>query len=357
MVCQKKYPCRRKGTGSCNNAVFKFDLSPSDIKIGLDAICNNQKVTFKNSSVNALNFTWDFGDGTTIFTEGNENIFHEYTKTGEYKIRLTAESKIACSKLLKDSVTIFVTTNVDAEGFFDTICEPSTLDPQLYNNTNSLSFNWINAKNNEVSNRTIANPMVNVRETKNFLIQITDTFGCQKIDTFSVTLPEIDLKINQSLEQSCGNTYVGKASYDNQVTVSNTTTEAKYSWSLPNGDQYNIKDIPTTYFKEPDTTNLYFKVEVGQCVKDTNFTIAFQKITYPNIFTPNGDGKNDRYVIDGLNSDNWKISIVNRWGKEVYKNENYQNDYDARDLRVGTYFYLIESPDKTQCKGWIQIQK
>jgi gliding motility-associated-like protein/uncharacterized repeat protein (TIGR01451 family) len=62
----------------------------------------------------------------------------------------------------------------------------------------------------------------------------------------------------------------------------------------------------------------------------------------PNVFTPNGDGVNDTFVIPGLDtySEN-EITIINRWGNDVYEKKNYQNDWTGNGLLEGTYFYVL----------------
>src|SRR5690606_6453284 len=51
-------------------------------------------------------------------------------------------------------------------------------------------------------------------------------------------------------------------------------------------------------------------------------------IFIPNVFSPNGDGKNDVFFIRNLPLESTKNSLVitNRWGKEVYVSEDYKND-------------------------------
>ncbi|MBB2151224.1 T9SS type B sorting domain-containing protein [Pedobacter gandavensis] len=63
----------------------------------------------------------------------------------------------------------------------------------------------------------------------------------------------------------------------------------------------------------------------------------------PNVFTPNGDGKNDAFVITGLERypEN-ELSIFNRWGSAVMEKKPYKNDWDGSQLTEGTYFYLIK---------------
>ena len=60
---------------------------------------------------------------------------------------------------------------------------------------------------------------------------------------------------------------------------------------------------------------------------------------------------------------NSKISIFNRWGDEVFHDENYQNDwtgmYKGENLPAGTYFYVLRVNDglDTELKGYIFIQR
>jgi len=84
-------------------------------------------------------------------------------------------------------------------------------------------------------------------------------------------------------------------------------------------------------------------------------------ITTPNIFTPNGDGKNDFFEVKGINGyPGSRLLIFNRWGNEVYRSENYTNNWDGSGLADGTYFYLLEiktTTGRTAQKGWIYLNR
>lgn len=74
----------------------------------------------------------------------------------------------------------------------------------------------------------------------------------------------------------------------------------------------------------------------------TKLSMSETDLFVPNLFTPNGDGNNDVFEIRGLglfysNS----LVIVNRWGNEVYKSNNYQNNWTGEGLNEGTYFYKL----------------
>ena len=80
----------------------------------------------------------------------------------------------------------------------------------------------------------------------------------------------------------------------------------------------------------------------------------------PNVITPNNDGFNDRFEIKGLNKfQSNKITIFNRWGDTLLETESYGNDWEAKDLVAGTYFYILEVVEIDgsiqSFKGWIQV--
>ncbi|WP_240625480.1 gliding motility-associated C-terminal domain-containing protein [Spirosoma pollinicola] len=78
----------------------------------------------------------------------------------------------------------------------------------------------------------------------------------------------------------------------------------------------------------------------------------------PEGFSPNGDGINDKFVIQRLPVDlTAQIEVYNRWGHLVYRNPNYKNDWDGtinqgvsvnvakEGLPDGTYYYQIRLSD------------
>ncbi|NQX42924.1 DUF11 domain-containing protein [Pedobacter steynii] len=101
-------------------------------------------------------------------------------------------------------------------------------------------------------------------------------------------------------------------------------------------------------------------VEVSSNTVST--TVDNADFIIPNIITPNGDGSNDTFKIKGLeNYPGTQVTIFNRWGNEVYRSANYQNDWDGSQLNEGTYYYLILRKEKsgstTAFKGWMFIKR
>jgi hypothetical protein len=52
-----------------------------------------------------------------------------------------------------------------------------------------------------------------------------------------------------------------------------------------------------------------------------------------------------------------KLTIYNRWGQLIYKNEEYQNTWPASAVDAGVYYYSVDVKDETYCKGWINVLK
>ncbi|MDN3587077.1 gliding motility-associated C-terminal domain-containing protein [Pedobacter aquatilis] len=124
--------------------------------------------------------------------------------------------------------------------------------------------------------------------------------------------------------------------------------------------------------------NLYFDFSIGEMVLVETFqsngislTQGFLQpiiisqnandlIVVNNFLTPNGDGKNDFFVVKGLEKYlNNKIKIVDRAGRVIYSASNYQNDWDGyfngKPLAEDTYYYIIDLDNAGTAKGFISI--
>jgi len=91
--------------------------------------------------------------------------------------------------------------------------------------------------------------------------------------------------------------------------------------------------------------------------------VASRELLIPNIFTPNGDGINDKFEIKGIEYyDHPIMKICNRWGDEVYINTNYQRDtfWDGNGLNEGTYYFWLVLKYKGKDiihKGWVLLKR
>jgi gliding motility-associated-like protein len=94
-------------------------------------------------------------------------------------------------------------------------------------------------------------------------------------------------------------------------------------------------------------------------------TIPDENFAFYNGFSPNGDGINDWWDIPVLsyhliNS----VEIINRWGDDVWKRDNYDNknvvfrgqNMNGNDLPDGTYYYIINY-GSIEKRGWVFIKR
>jgi gliding motility-associated-like protein/uncharacterized repeat protein (TIGR01451 family) len=118
----------------------------------------------------------------------------------------------------------------------------------------------------------------------------------------------------------------------------------------------------------PDTNNNGVWNEVADNVP-TLISIPNNSLFIPQGFSPDGDGKNDLFVIKGLSSTvETNFTVYNRWGNKVYAKDNYDNTWNGypnvtgtlgtNRLPAGTYYYILEFKDGTTkpMVGFIVIQ-
>lgn len=81
-----------------------------------------------------------------------------------------------------------------------------------------------------------------------------------------------------------------------------------------------------------------------------------------NAMSPNGDGKNEYFIIKGLEKyGKAALYVFNRWGSMVYQSKEYHNDWNGTGLSEGTYFYKLELKETAGgvklYKGWVVIKR
>ncbi len=134
-----------------------------------------------------------------------------------------------------------------------------------------------------------------------------------------------------------------------------------YIWSPINSSQDSLGGLESGDYTVT-VTDKYGKVGV------INFSIELEKMSacYFHIYsgiTPNGDGNNDKWEIDGIENfpDN-SVEIYNRWGDKVWEAKGYDNtgivwegnNASGRPLPDGTYFYIVTLSGDIY-KGWVEL--
>ncbi|MBO9202878.1 MULTISPECIES: Ig-like domain-containing protein [Niastella] len=141
------------------------------------------------------------------------------------------------------------------------------------------------------------------------------------------------------------------------------TGGASYNWDntpgIVSGQQTAVLEIRP----QANTTYPVQVTSVAGCTSTASINIAIVedfKVDATNILTPNGDGKNDRWVIHNIDSyPNNEVKIFDRAGRLIYQRRNYSNEWDGtlngNPLAEGTYYYILTISGGKTAKGSISI--
>ncbi|MCB0849958.1 MAG: gliding motility-associated C-terminal domain-containing protein, partial [Bacteroidetes bacterium] len=106
----------------------------------------------------------------------------------------------------------------------------------------------------------------------------------------------------------------------------------------------------------PGVNGFIWTITNGNCSSSDTIKVTllppeqcYTDVVLPTGFTPNEDGYNDLYEIRGLDNNENKFSVYNRWGNLVYEKKNYRNNWDGRSnsnqiLPDGTYYAIFSIP-------------
>lgn len=126
-----------------------------------------------------------------------------------------------------------------------------------------------------------------------------------------------------------------------------------YSWSIYKATQLIAtradKDIRYV-FNEPGAYKVTCKVNNRLCMTDSSevtINVSESYLAVPNVFTPNGDGKNDEFRVAYRSIREFHCWVYNRWGKLVYEWTDPAKGWDGmignRPAAEGAYFYVIRA--------------
>lgn len=197
----------------------------------------------------------------------------------------------------------------------------------------------------------------------NYVVRITDVIsGCADTSTYSVTQAD-SLKINATVvKDTCLPGYDGKIS----LVVTGGVSPYNYLWSNGSTGDQLMNLAPQDYSVTV--------TDAKGCTASKTYTVAETdcdfRLNIHDVITPNGDGKNDLWVIEGIEYyANSIVQVVDKWGDLVYERRNYDNSFNGVNSKTGaalpsgTYYYIIKlnEPNKTggddTFKGALLIQR
>ncbi len=139
-----------------------------------------------------------------------------------------------------------------------------------------------------------------------------------------------------------------------------TPGAANFFWRFPDGDssfQENpVKQLSSKYYNLP----IVLITEFGTNCADTapgsvNISDSLSNIKRANVFTPNGDGLNDEYRLDGAigQCEEGEIFIYNRWGQLIFESKSINFRWNGQDqvgneMAEGVYYYILKTKKRTE---------
>jgi gliding motility-associated-like protein len=92
----------------------------------------------------------------------------------------------------------------------------------------------------------------------------------------------------------------------------------------------------------PGTYTLTVVAALGSCTDTLQVTVVVRgerQLVFPNAFTPNGDGINDRWAPIGAGIQRVEMRIYDRWGKLMYQGAG---PWTGENAIEGVYTYVVE---------------
>lgn len=184
----------------------------------------------------------------------------------------------------------------------------------------------------------------------NYAFTLTDGNACALNDSIQIAGPSL-LTFDPVIEKAnCagGNIFID---------VSGGMAPYRFDWSdgSTNAERMNLS-ANTYSLTITDDNNC--SIESSFDLENTCSTLAFY-----DVLTPNGDGQNDNWLIDGIESyPNNELLIYNRWGQLVFNQESYTGNWNGRHndgstLPIGAYYFVLKLRDNADTihKGAITI--
>jgi hypothetical protein len=325
---------------------------------GYNNVCYPEEIRFKNLSFKGENYVWTFDDGTRVLKSKTDtaSLIHGFKQQGIYRVKLKAINNATCNKA--DSIVKIINyfkNNVKA-GNDATICEGTSYTLSA---PGASLYDWFNSDRSFVS--TSPTPVVQPKASTEYFVNTTDANGCKKKDTIVVTvLNKAALKWQYRIKGNC----LGRPT----VFVQNQTEpEEGFIYRFDFGDGFTSTENELEYaYKEDGTFRLRLIGLNKFCPTEEGVSLPMYTLFVPNVITPeNSLGANDTFEIRfgptllmptdvGIPI---QLTIMNRWGSEVFQTKDYKNDWDANGLAAGVYFFELKVGDLATCKSWIQVIK
>ncbi len=378
----------------CSSIDSIFIDQPDEMEMDLtifDPLCNGFETGWARVD-EVYNFTGDEGNISFFWApnpSGNEGLDADSTwnlGSGEYTLTINDEN--GCSKTFD-----FTISEPDSMEWVEFGTYPAQCRLYGYQNGNGVVYGAVTGgtgdfdyhwENDDDPTQTFDNTTWGGLNPGNYTLTATDDNGCILIRSVMLdsVSPIADFTVNSAqLNSDCQGTATVQVEFVNNsqyfADSLDPTADTTFFWNLdsPTAEW----QISNSYFETFDTAygpqgQTYFvdvclvAINKNGC-KDTlckELTI-YESITFTdvNVFSPNGDGKNDVFTFEfkAASISDFHCVIVNRWGVKVAELMSIADGWDGTDLngnkvKDGVYFYTYEAitDNNTILKGQGNVQ-
>jgi gliding motility-associated-like protein len=220
-------------------------------------------------------------------------------------------------------------------------CVGAEIQISAFSNDNIINYQWTPSLG--LSNDAIANPIANTLISTTYTVIGSDEFGCSDTTTAYIY-------IQQEPNEWIVDTTIIIGEYINMD--GNDGNSFTYNWT-PN-TYINCDTCPINYFIPGDDIEYSLLVtdKMGCGFNSENIytihVLDLASIDVTDIFTPNGDGDNDKIYVKGWGiKDLIEYSIYNRWGEKIFTtsdiNEGWDGTYKGKKQNMDTYAYYVKA--------------
>ncbi len=291
--------------------------------------------------------------------------------SGGYKVQITKDAAFDESYY----AWLFVDTPYVASKFQNITCDYVALngfigtsefnyydpdDNSTINLNNGTKFEWTSDPDSDIPYPTLELNPVTYRppyEDTWYYLTVTDSMACS--DKASLFYESIVAKAEFEPDPDIGEAPL-------EVSFSNSSENAvEFKWRFGD-DSTSILELPEphTYYIPGDYyVILEVRSEAG-CIEQTDsvkITVEPSELDVPNVFTPNGDGYNDYFIVSSKSLRTLHMKIMSRDGRKIY---DFKGEGDklhewqgwdgkvggSRDASPGIYYYIIEAT------GWDDVE-
>jgi len=207
----------------------------------------------------------------------------------------------------------------------------------------------------EINPQTFSPPLVDVT----YNLHVSDSFGC--ISESSFFYESIHVKADFSVDPTKGEAPLKVSFTDKSIRAD------KYTWEFgDNKDSisYLSNPEPHTYYKPGEYTVKLTIESVLHCIdsmRSEKIMVDPSKLEIPNVFTPDGDGLNDRFIVESKSLRYISVEVFSQSGMKVYNFygegenlrtwEGWDGNVNTSSIKAspGIYFYIIHG------YGWDDI--